>query len=245
MNPLDPGATLPPLLELRGVHAGYGGIEVLHGVDLRVDAGTVTAVLGPNGAGKTTLLRVASAMLAPSAGDLLVGDRVVTGVEPGALARAGICTVPEGRAVFPNLTVRENLWLVTCAGAKRSDVEMVAFGYFPRLGERRDELAGNLSGGEQQMLAMARALATRPGVVLLDELSMGLAPLVVEQLFAAVGRLAAEGVAVVLVEQFAAAALALADRAVIVENGRIRANGSPDAVRHQLRNAYLGEEVLS
>jgi branched-chain amino acid transport system ATP-binding protein len=235
----------PALLELRGIHAGYGGIEVLHGIDLTVEAGTVLAVLGPNGAGKTTLLRVASAMLVPTRGDLLVGGRVLTGVEPGALARAGVCTVPEGRAVFPNLTVRENLLLTTCTGARKAEVEDLAFGYFPRLGDRRRELAGNLSGGEQQMLAMARAIATRPGLLLLDELSMGLAPLVVEQLFATVAQLARDGVAIVIVEQFAAAALALADRAALVENGRIRALGPPGTVSHLLRDAYLGEEVTS
>jgi branched-chain amino acid transport system ATP-binding protein len=232
------------LLELRGVHAGYDGIEVLHGIDLAVDAGTVLAVLGPNGAGKTTLLRVMSAMITPTRGDLVVGGRVVNGVDPGALARAGVCTVPEGRAVFPNLTVRENLWLTTFTGPRRAEIEEVAFGYFPRLGLRRSELAGNLSGGEQQMLAMARAIATRPGLLLLDELSMGLAPLIVEQLFATVAQLARDGVAIVIVEQFAAAVLGLADRAAIVDNGRLSAFGSPEAVRHRLRDAYLGEEVM-
>jgi branched-chain amino acid transport system ATP-binding protein len=246
-------ATRPtPLLELRAVRAGYDGVEVLHGIDLTVDAGTVLAVLGPNGAGKTTMLRVISAMVAPTSGEVLVGGRVLNGVEPGALARAGVCTVPEGRAVFPNLTVRENLWLTTCtmpgaaAPAGRSgrrEAEEVAFSYFPRLAVRRRELAGNLSGGEQQMLAMARAIATRPGLLLLDELSMGLAPLIVDQLFTTVGRLAAEGIAIIIVEQFATAVLDLADRAVLVDNGRIRAAGSPDTIRHRLRDAYLGEEV--
>jgi branched-chain amino acid transport system ATP-binding protein len=240
----------PPLLELRNVRAHYGAIEVLHGIDLAVDAGSVLAVLGPNGAGKTTMLRVISAMVAPTSGELVMGGRVLNGVDAGDLARAGVCTVPEGRAVFPNLSVRENLWLTTCTverggrrGARRRAVEDVAFAYFPRLADRRNELAGNLSGGEQQMLAMARAIATRPGLLLLDELSMGLAPLIVDQLFTTVGRLAAEGIAIIIVEQFATAVLDLADRAVLVDNGRIRAAGSPDTIRHRLRDAYLGEEV--
>jgi branched-chain amino acid transport system ATP-binding protein len=235
----------PPLLELSGLHAGYDGIEVLHGIDLTVEAGTVLAVLGPNGAGKTTLLRVASGMVTPTAGDLLLGGRRMNGVDPGALARAGLCTVPEGRAIFPNLTVRENLWAMTYAGVGRRRIEEIAFSYFPRLAVRRGELAGNLSGGEQQMLAMARAVATRPGLLLLDELSMGLAPLIVEQLFATVDQLARDGVAIVIVEQFAAAVLELADRAAIVENGRISAAGTPEIVRHQLRDAYLGGEVIA
>ena len=239
-----------PLLELRDVRAHYGAIEVLHGIDLAVDAGSVLAVLGPNGAGKTTMLRVISAMVAPTSGELVMGGRVLNGVDAGDLARAGVCTVPEGRAVFPNLSVRENLWLTTCTvavggrqAARRRAVEDVAFAYFPRLADRRNELAGNLSGGEQQMLAMARAIATRPGLLLLDELSMGLAPIIVDQLFTTVGRLAAEGIAIIIVEQFATAVLDLADRAVLVDNGRIRAAGSPDTIRHRLRDAYLGEEV--
>jgi branched-chain amino acid transport system ATP-binding protein len=246
-------ATDAPLLELRSVRAGYNGIEVLHGIDLRVTAGSVLAVLGPNGAGKTTMLSVISGMLAPTGGELLIGGRVLNGVDAGDLARAGVCTVPEGRAVFPNLTVRENLWLTTCtlpgAGGggsrRRREVERIAFEYFPRLAERRNELSGNLSGGEQQMLAMARAIATRPGLLLLDELSMGLAPLIVEQLFTTVARLARDGVAIIIVEQFATAVLDLADRAALVDNGRLRAVGSPDTVRHRLRDAYLGEEVPS
>jgi branched-chain amino acid transport system ATP-binding protein len=244
----------PPLLELRSIRAGYNGIEVLHGIDLTVRAGSVLAVLGPNGAGKTTMLQVISGMLAPTSGELLIGGRVLNGVDAGDLARAGVCTVPEGRAVFPNLSVRENLWLTTCtlagangkgSGRRRREVERVAFEYFPRLAERRNELSGNLSGGEQQMLAMARAIATRPGLLLLDELSMGLAPLIVEQLFTTVARLARDGVAIIIVEQFATAVLDLADRAALVDNGRLRAVGSPDTVRHRLRDAYLGEEVIS
>jgi branched-chain amino acid transport system ATP-binding protein len=228
------------LLELRGVRAGYDGLEVLHGVDLEVDAGSVLAVLGPNGAGKTTLMRVISGELVPSGGDLFLGGRRVNGATPAALARVGVCTVPEGRGVFPNLTVRENLWMMTHRGVPRAAVEEIAFEQFPQLADRRDQLAGTMSGGEQQMLALARAFATRPAVLLLDELSMGLAPLVVESLFEAVGRLAGSGAAVVIVEQFVDAALAIADRAMIVSQGRVATEGMPGEIREELRNAYFG-----
>jgi len=228
------------LLELRDVRAGYGAVEVLHGIDLVVAPGTVLAVLGPNGAGKTTLLRVASGELAPTAGDLLVGGRRLNGAAPSALARAGLCTIPEGRGVFPNLTVGENLWMATHRGVGRAAVEAIAFEHFPRLAERRAQLAGTLSGGEQQMLALARGVATRPAVLLLDELSMGLAPMVVQDLFEVVGRLAATGVAIVIVEQFADAVLELADRAVIVTQGRIAAEGDPAAIHRALASTYFG-----
>ncbi len=228
------------LVELRGIRASYDGLEVLHGVDLAVDAGTVLAVLGPNGAGKTTLLRVISGELAPSGGDLLVGGRRVNGVEPSALARAGLCTIPEGRGVFPNLTVQENLWMTTHRGGSRGDVEEAAFARFPQLASRRSQLAGTMSGGEQQMLALARALVTDPTVLLLDELSMGLAPLVVQSLFEVVAQLAATGVAIVIVEQFVDAALELADRAVILTQGRVSSEGDPATIRDELRTAYFG-----
>lgn len=229
-----------PLLELRKVRAGYDGIEVLHGIDIAVDAGSVLAVLGPNGAGKTTLMRVISGELLPTGGDLVVGGRRVNGASPAALARVGLCTVPEGRGVFPNLSVRENLWMMTHRGVSRSQVEEVAFSYFPQLAERREQLAGTMSGGEQQMLALARAMATRPAILLLDELSMGLAPLVVQDLFEAVGRLAATGVAIVIVEQFVDAALELADRAMIISQGRVASEGEPALIRDELRSAYFG-----
>jgi branched-chain amino acid transport system ATP-binding protein len=228
------------VLELRGICAGYDGLQVLHGIDLAVEAGSVVAVLGPNGAGKTTLLRVASGELTPTDGDLVVGGRRLNGVSPSDLARAGLCTVPEGRGIFPNLTVQENLWMMTHRGRARAEVEEVAYDHFPQLASRRSQVAGTMSGGEQQMLALSRAIATRPAVLLLDELSMGLAPLVVQGLFEVVGRLAQTGVAVVIVEQFVDAALELADRAVIVSQGRVSSDGSPIEIREELRAAYFG-----
>ena len=150
------------MLELAGVRAAYGRIEVLHGVDLVVPRGSVVALLGPNGGGKTTTLKVASGQIALTAGCLHIGGRHVNGVAPDALARIGVCTIPEGRGVFPNLTVRENLRMVTFAGVQPARGRGGRFGRFPRLGERRNQLAGTMSGGEQQMLAMARGLAVEP-----------------------------------------------------------------------------------
>lgn len=231
---------MSPLLELRGVRASYGTIEVLHGIDLIVERGTVVAALGANGAGKTTLLRVISGELEPTAGDVLIGGHRVNGVAPSRLARAGLCTIPEGRGIFPNLTVEENIWMMTHRGVSRSDVEEIAYQYFPRLEERRTQLAGTMSGGEQQMLSLSRAVATRPALLLLDELSMGLAPVIVNELFSVVARLAAEGVAIIIVEQFAEAVLKLADHALIVGQGEVQSSGRPDEISEQLRSVYLG-----
>jgi branched-chain amino acid transport system ATP-binding protein len=159
-----------PMLELIGVRAAYGRIQVLHGVDLVVPRGSVVALLGPNGGGKTTTLKVASGQLVPTSGCVHLAGRHVNGVAPDALARIGVCTIPEGRGIFPNLTVRENLRMVTFSGAQPKEVEERAFTQFPRLGERRNQVAGTMSGGEQQMLAMARGLAVDPTLLFLDEL---------------------------------------------------------------------------
>jgi branched-chain amino acid transport system ATP-binding protein len=229
------------VLELCGVHAAYGQIEVLHGVDLVVPFGMVVALLGPNGGGKSTTLRVIAGQLAPTAGDVLLADRRVNGARPSDLAGRGVCLIPEGRGIFPNLTVRENLWMATHAGVSLGHVEEIAYARFPRLGERRKQLAGTLSGGEQQMLSLCRALATDPALLLLDELSMGLAPLVVERLYEVVRRVAAEGVSIVVVEQFARAVLPVADIAGIMLNGRIAVIGDPDQIDEQLSSAYFGE----
>ena len=230
-----------PLLELSGVHATYDQITVLHGVDLTVDTGQVVALLGPNGAGKTTTLKVAAGVHPPSGGKLLLGGRDVSGARAGDLARAGVCLIPEGRGVFPNLSVRDNLWMMTFTGRTREEIEDAAYSRFPVLGDRRTQAAGTLSGGEQQMLALARGLTTDPAVLLLDELSMGLAPLVVADLYERVAQIAREGVAVLVVEQFAAAVLKIADHAAVLARGRIPWQGHPDSSLHaELSSYYLG-----
>ena len=232
-----------PLLELRGVHADYDGINVLHGVDLSAPVGRVLTVLGPNGAGKSTMLRVIAGLHPVQAGDLMIAGRRVNGASPEELARAGLCLIPEGRGIFPNLTVRENLWMMTygARGARLAEIEEAAFARFPRLADRRSQVAGTLSGGEQQMLALARGLVTDPALLLLDELSMGLAPLVVEQLYALVAQVAAEGVTIVVVEQFASIVLGIADRAAVMSGGRIVSLGDPVEIAATLSGTYLGK----
>jgi branched-chain amino acid transport system ATP-binding protein len=238
---LDPLAPLDvPLLELSGVRAAYGRIEVLHGVDLTVAEGSVMALLGPNGAGKTTTLKVASGQMAPTHGTIKVAGRDVSGANPDALARIGVCTIPEGRGVFPNLSVRENLRMCTYAGVSMDEVEEKAYAQFPRLGERRTQLAGTMSGGEQQMLALARAIASDPALLFLDELSMGLAPIIVDELYDVVEEIAATGVSILLIEQFARIAMRVADRAAIMLNGKVVASGDPADLEDELNAAYLG-----
>ena len=231
------------VLELRGVHAAYAKVEVVHGVDLTLGAGEVLALLGSNGAGKSTTLRVAAGLHPVASGDLVLAGRRVTGARPEELARRGVCTIPEGRGVFANLTVRENLRMCTHTGASREAVEHAAFTRFPQLGRRPNQPAGTLSGGEQQMLAMARALGTDPAVLLLDELSMGLAPLIVETLYDIVRSIAAEGVSILVVEQFAQTVLDVAHRAAIMVRGRIAAVGTPAEVRDTLSDMYMATTV--
>jgi branched-chain amino acid transport system ATP-binding protein len=229
-----------PLLEVRNVHAAYEGVEALHGVSLTVDKGTVTAVLGANGAGKSTLLAVIAGLLAPTAGEVHFDGERTRGKSAALLARKGLCMVPEGRGVFPNLTVRENLWVMTHSGTNRKEVEARAYEQFPRLSQRSEQHAGTLSGGEQQMLAMARAVATRPRLLLLDELSMGLAPIVVDELYTHVAQLAGEGVTVVVVEQFARTALTVATSGMVMAGGRVVHSGPASEVEGVLHSAYLG-----
>jgi branched-chain amino acid transport system ATP-binding protein len=229
-----------PIFELRHVRAGYGPIEVVHGVDLTVATGSVMALLGPNGGGKTTLLNVCAGTLTPTAGQVRFDDADVTRVSAGGRARRGICTVPEGRGVFPNLTVRENLLMATQVGVPMDRIEEVTYAQFPQLSTRRKQLAGTLSGGEQQMLALARAFATEPKLLLLDELSMGLAPMVVAQLYDKVRELASAGLSILLVEQFARTALPIADAAAVVLQGVIAHRGTPAEMEAALSASYLG-----
>jgi branched-chain amino acid transport system ATP-binding protein len=229
-----------PILELRDVRAGYGPIEVVHGVSLTIEPGSVVALLGPNGGGKTTILSVCAGTLAPNSGEVRFDGEVVTAVSADGRARRGICTVPEGRGIFPNLTVRENLLMATQVGVSMDRIEDIAFTQFPRLGGKRKQLAGTLSGGEQQMLALARAFATEPRILLLDELSLGLAPLVVTELYDKVRELAEGGLSILLVEQFARTALPIADAAAVVLQGVITHQGSPGDMEEALSASYLG-----
>ncbi|MFM8237412.1 MAG: ABC transporter ATP-binding protein [Actinomycetota bacterium] len=229
-----------PILELASVRAGYGAIDVLHGVSLVLARGEVYALLGPNGAGKSTTLAVACGLIEPSSGGVTLCGRDIAGVAPDALARAGVCLIPEGRGIFPNLTVTENLRMASFSGTPARVVIDAAFEQFPRLAERRKQLAGTMSGGEQQMLAMARALATDPAVLLIDELSMGLAPIIVEELYEHVRRLARRGLTILIVEQFAHEILGVADRAGIMLHGRIVHSGAPADIAGDLSSVYLG-----
>lgn len=229
-----------PVLELVGVRASYGAIEVLRGVDLRVAAGSVVAILGPNGGGKTTTMKVCSGLMTPTGGELRVAGRRMNGMSADQAARVGICSIPEGRGVFPNLTVRENLWLATGTGASRQQIEEGAFTRFPRLADRSNQLAGSMSGGEQQMLALSRALGTNPAVLLLDELSMGLAPMVVTQMYETVAALVEEGISILVAEQFARVVLPIADTAALMIGGRVVKVGAPAEIEHELSTTYLG-----
>jgi branched-chain amino acid transport system ATP-binding protein len=237
----------PPALSVNDVRAGYGRIEVLHGISLQVDTGSALALLGPNGAGKSTLLKVIAGQLAPTTGTVEFSGRSMGRNASESLARTGVCMIPEGRAVFPNLTVRENLLMYTYRrqGLKASSIEEKAFARFPVLGVRHKQLAGTLSGGEQRMLAMARALTTDPEILFLDELSMGLAPLIVEELYGVVDQLVKEErLTIVMVEQFVQTALSIADHAVIMVNGQLVRSGSPEAIRAEVVGAYLGSDDL-
>jgi branched-chain amino acid transport system ATP-binding protein len=210
---------------LDNVTAGYGDTTVLRNVSLRVPAGATVALLGPNGAGKTTLLRVASGLLKPWTGRLIIDGADVTAASPHALVGRGVCHVPEGRGVFPSLSVRENLLLQV--SAKDADSIGRAVDAFPILGERMSQAAGTLSGGQQQMLALARAYLSNPSVILLDEVSMGLAPKIVDEIFEFLGRLSEAGSALLLVEQYVTRALAVADYVYMLNKGQVTFCGEP------------------
>jgi branched-chain amino acid transport system ATP-binding protein len=234
-----------PLLELKDVHARYGPIRALHGVSLTVDEGEVVALLGANGAGKTTTLRSISSMTRTS-GEIVFDSRRIAGRSPEFVARLGISHVPEGRGLFPELTVWENLRMGAVGARRRVKLEQEAkrvIGYFPWIDRRRDQPAATLSGGEQQMLALSRALVSRPRLLMLDEPSLGLAPTIVRELFATVRRLNEEdGLTVLVVEQNATIALELASRAYVLEVGKVAVEGTSDELqRHEgVRKSYLG-----
>ncbi|WP_297523854.1 ABC transporter ATP-binding protein [Roseateles sp. UC29_93] len=237
------------MLKIDQLHAGYGKVEVLHGISVEVPKGKVVTLIGSNGAGKTTTMRAVSGMIAPSAGQITLNGKRIDGLESYHIARLGLAHSPEGRRVFATMSVTDNLRLGAFpryTGARpKGDVEAdleKAMELFPRLKERRQQLAGTLSGGEQQMLAMARATMLNPEVVLLDEPSMGLAPILVDEVFRIIARLKSEGVTMLLVEQFAAAALAVADYGYVLENGRISLHGPAEKLRTDpaVKAAYLG-----
>jgi len=235
-----------PLLDVRDLEAGYGPIRALDGVSIHVDEGELVAIIGANGAGKSTLLMAISGVVPARAGTITFAGRSLAGLAPHEIVRLGVCQAPEGRRIFPRLTVRENLELGGFTQPDRAQVHhdiAEACGMFPVLGERLGQLGGTLSGGEQQMLAIARALAGRPRLLLLDEPSLGLAPLVVAKVFDVIRGLAARGIAVVLVEQNARAALGLAARGYVLETGRIglTGTGAELAADRRVRDAYLGE----
>jgi branched-chain amino acid transport system ATP-binding protein len=237
------------MLEVKNLTAAYGQVSVLHGVSLKVEKGQLVTLIGSNGAGKTTTMRAISGMISPTGGDILLGGKSIGGLASHQISKLGVAHSPEGRRVFPTQSVRDNLLLGAFSrltmGRERGDVEgdlERSLDLFPRLRERKDQLAGTLSGGEQQMLAMARALMLKPEVLLLDEPSMGLAPILVEEVFHIIKRLKQEGVTMLLVEQFAAAALGVADYGYVMENGRIAVEGPAAQLQNdpKVKEAYLG-----
>ena len=237
------------MLTINNLHAAYGKVEVLHGISLDVPKGKLVTLIGSNGAGKTTTMRAISGMIKPKSGTVTLGGKDVTGLDSHRIARAGLAHSPEGRRVFASMSVTDNLLLgafprftrARPRGDIRRDLEK-ALELFPRLKERQHQLAGTLSGGEQQMLAMARAVMLNPEVILLDEPSMGLAPILVEEVFRIILRLKAEGVTMLLVEQFAAAALNVADYGYVLENGSISVHGPAESLKTDPKVivAYLG-----
>ncbi len=233
------------MLEVRGLEVHYGGIAAVKGIDIEVSEGELVCLIGANGAGKTTTLKAIAAMVSPSRGDIRLRGKSTAGLASFELVREGLALVPEGRGVFGRLTVRENLEMGAyhrSDGEVGQDLENV-FALMPRLHERRDQTGGTLSGGEQQMLAIGRALMSRPKLLLLDEPSMGLAPLMVQKVFETIQAVAREGVTILLVEQNAKLALALAGRAYVMESGRITLAGEAGALLadRRVREAYLGE----
>jgi branched-chain amino acid transport system ATP-binding protein len=237
------------MLEVRGLTAGYGPVEVLHEISLRVDAGEIVAVLGPNGAGKSTLLRTLVGLLRPRRGEVWFDGQQIDGQAPEDILRLGIGLVPEGRRVFQGLTVLENLRMGAYLERRREAVDerlSSAFEQFPVLAERRHQMAGTLSGGEQQQLAIARALMSRPTMILLDEPSLGLAPVLVAEVFDLIQDLRRDGLTIMLVEQSIHQALEVSDRAYVLASGSIQLEGTAAELRAtglQMEKAYLGGDA--
>ena len=237
------------MLQVENLVAGYGKVQVLQGISLQVPDGQLVTLIGSNGAGKTTTLRALTGMIKPESGRVMLDGKDIAGMPAYEITKKGVAHSPEGRRVFPTLSVTDNLTLgaftrLTGARTKgdvQGDIDKM-YDLFSRLGERRNQLAGTLSGGEQQMLAMARALMLQPQVLLLDEPSMGLAPRLVEEVFSIIGRLKKQKVTMLLVEQFAAAALEVADYGYVMENGKLTVHGPADKLKKDsaVRAAYLG-----
>jgi len=233
-----------PLLSLTGVHAGYGGVEILRGVDFAVHRGEIVTVLGPNGAGKSTMSRTISGIVRSFRGTIRFKGTAIERETPAKIVARGLIHVPEGRRIFPNMTVRENLDLGAYRRARGSRTENRerVFSVFPRLAERQSQRAGTLSGGEQQMLAIGRGLMGEPDLLMLDEPSLGLSPLLVEELFALIKAINAQGIALLLIEQNVVQSLGVAQRAYILDNGRFVLEGSAAELGKdpKLKHAYLG-----
>jgi len=234
------------MLQVAGLKVAYGGIVAVKGIDLAVGAGERVTLIGANGAGKTTTLKALAGLCRPASGRILYNERDVTGLPAYRLVRQGLALVPEGRGVFGRLTVAENLMMGAYCRSDRRNIELDCariFDLFPRLAERRRQIAGTLSGGEQQMLAIGRALMSRPKLLLLDEPSMGLAPIMVQKIFETIKMISAEGVTLLLVEQNAKLALEVCDRGYVMESGAISLAGKASdlLVNPLVRQAYLGE----
>jgi len=233
------------LLDVVGLCAGYGDVPVLRGIDLSIAAGSITALIGANGAGKTTLLRTISGIIPADAGTIRYDGQDIVGMPPQDIVRAGLVQVPEGRRLFSDMTVLENLLVGSSSPAarpKREENLTIVLELFPKVRDRRAQLAGTLSGGEQQMVAIARALMASPRLLLLDETSLGLAPIVVDEIFVAVRRLATQGLTILVVEQNTALALEVADHGYVLEQGRFAIQGATSslAADPRVKQAYLG-----
>jgi branched-chain amino acid transport system ATP-binding protein len=234
-----------PLLDIRDVFAGYGDGAVVHGLSLSLEEGEITALIGANGAGKTTLMRVISGLLQPSAGEIWYGDKRIDGMKPEYIVAAGVAHVPEGRRLFPRMSVYENL--LVGASSREADLKCaenldLVFSLFPKVKERRGQMAGTLSGGEQQMVAIGRALMAAPKLLLLDETSLGLAPVIVEGIFRNIEDLKKHGMTILVVEQNTALALQVASYAYVLEHGSIALHGEASSIAKddRVRRAYLG-----